>query len=119
MAVGIWLLLRVVVNTDPNINANRIFFLASLLLAAGALGSILSWFGLAQRWPAPKSYGIAVRQGVWIGLLVMLVALFKLANFLTFYAVGATLLVLGGLEAILLLQGEENAGSPPPVSEEG
>lgn len=111
IAAAIWLGLRLIINTDPTQAVNVIFFVFALFLAFGSLGTLVAWALWARRWTEPKGYQIAIRQGIWLGLFAALIATLQVWHLLSWLAVGAMVLVLGGLEALLLLQ-------PEPVTRE-
>lgn len=106
MAAALWLGQRQIFSTDPNIPINLIFFLFALFIGAGSLGALLSWALWARRWAEPKGYRIAIRQGIWVGLFVALIATLLVWQLLSWLAAGALVLVFVGLEALLLLQPE-------------
>jgi hypothetical protein len=114
-AAAVWLGLRMIINTDPDSVVNVLIFLLALFLAASSFGALCAWALWARRWREPKGYQIAVRQGAWAGLVAALVAVLQMWQLLTWLAVGAMLLVFGGVEALLLLQPEP---VPTPSTEE-
>jgi hypothetical protein len=103
-AAAIWLGLRLITNTDPDVMVNVVLFLFALFLAFGSLGTLVAWLLWARRWGEPKGYQIAVRQGIWVGLFATLLAALQVWHLFSWLAVGALVLVLGSLEALLLLQ---------------
>ncbi len=110
-AAAIWLGLRLIITTDPTLAVNVILFVFALFLAFGSAGTLVAWTLWARRWAEPRGYRIAIRQGIWVGLFAALIATLQVWQLLSWLAVGAMVLVLGGLEALLLLQ-------PEPVTTE-
>lgn len=109
MAVAIWLGQLMVITTDPNQPVNVALFVFALFLGAGSFGALAAWLLWARRWKEPKGYIIAVRQGIWVGTLVALSAILLIWDLFSWLAAGAIVLVLGGLEALLLLQPDSAA----------
>lgn len=111
IAAAVWLGLRLIINTDPTQAVNIILFVFALFLAFGSAGALMAWVLWARRWAEPKGYQIAIRQGIWVGLFAALIATLQVWHLLSWLALGAMILVFGGLEALLLLQ-------PDPVTTE-
>jgi hypothetical protein len=105
-AAAIWLGLRLIITTDPTQAVNVVLFVFALFLAFGSVVALLAWALWARRWTEPKGYQIAIRQGIWAGLFAAMIATLHVWQLLSWLAVGAMVLVLGGLEALLLLQPE-------------
>jgi hypothetical protein len=103
-AVAIWLGLRLIITTDPDTPVNVGVFVFALFLAFGSFGALVAWLLWARLWAEPKGYRIAIRQGIWVGLFAALIATLQVWQLLSWLAVGALILVLGGIEALLLLQ---------------
>ena len=103
-AAAVWVGMRLIITTDPDAVTNVLLFLFVLFLASGTFGALCAWALWARRWPEPRGYRIALRQGGWVGLVVALAALLQVWQILTWLALGAMFLVFGGFEALLLLQ---------------
>lgn len=119
-ATAIWLGLRLIITTDPTRAVNVILFVFALFLTFGSVGTLVAWTLWARRWAEPRNYRIAIRQGIWIGLFASLIATLQVWQLLSWLAVGALVLVLGGLEALLLLQPDSlttEAGDGEPAKE--
>jgi len=108
-AGAIWLGLRLIITTDPDTSVNVGLFVVALFLAFGSFGALVAWLLWARRWAEPKGYPIALRQGIWVGMFAALIATLQVWQLLSWLAVGAMLLIFGGLEALLLLQPESGA----------
>lgn len=107
--VALWLLLHMIINTDPDTPLNLVIGIFAAFLTAGSVAAALSLWTLARRWKEPKRYQIAVREGVWVGLLVAIIMSLRVFNLLSWLVAGALVLIFGGLEALLLLQPETSA----------
>lgn len=115
IAAAVWLGLRLATNTSPSTPVNVVLFHFALFLAFGSLGTLVAWLLWARRWAEIKGYQIAIRQGIWVGLLVTILGVLLIWQMFSWLAVGALTLVFGSLEALLLLQ--PDAISPADASD--
>lgn len=104
-ALAVWLGQRQVISSDPDESINVILFGVAVFLGVGSLTALLSWGLWTRRWQSSnKGYQVAIRQGIWVGLLVAAITLLHVWQLLSWLAIGAMVLIFGGLEALLLLQ---------------
>lgn len=104
-----WLLLRMVIHTDPEVPANVAIVLLLLFLFTASLTSLLSWALVRRLW-GEERFAMAVRHGVWAGLFLLLLPVLRWLDTLSVLVIGAVLLIILGLESLILLhqgQGEE------------
>ncbi len=101
--LAVWLIMRMVIHTDPDVPANVAVVLLLVFVAAGSLTSLLSW-GLIRRIAGEERFGAALRHGVWGGALLVALPLLRWLDALSPLVVGALLLIVCGLESLILLQ---------------
>ena len=117
-----WLLLRMIITTDPDSATNVAIVLFLLFVVTGTLVTLLSWILIRRFWEADR-YGIALRHGAWFALFLVSLPVLRWMDILSLPVAGSVLLVLVGLESLLLLQqgraGAQPAGAEPetPVAE--
>ncbi|MBA3534804.1 MAG: hypothetical protein H0T73_23070 [Ardenticatenales bacterium] len=104
-----WFLMRMVINTDPEVPANVMVVLLLLFLIVGSLTSLLSW-GLIRRLLGTDAYGMSIRHGFWAGLFLIALPILRWLGILSVLVIGAILLVIFGLESLLLLQQGQEEG---------
>jgi hypothetical protein len=101
--LSVWLIMRMVINTDPTVPANVAVVLLMLFLAGGSLTSLLSW-AVVRRALREDRYAMSLRHGVWGGLFLISLPLLRWLDALSVLVVSALLLIILGLESLLLLQ---------------
>jgi hypothetical protein len=109
--LSVWLIMRMVINTDPNVPANVAVVLLLLFLASGSLTSLLSW-GVTRRVLHEERYAMSLRHGVWGGLFLISLPLLRWLDALSVLVVSALLLIILGLESLLLLQPKKVEDEP-------
>ena len=110
-----WMLMRMVIHTDPQVPANVAMVLLFLFLLAGSLTSLLSWAFVRRLW-GEERFAMALRHGVWAGFFLVTLPVLRWMNALSVLVIGAVLLIILGLESLILLQqgqGEEARAISP------
>lgn len=116
IVLSIWMLMRMVINTDPDVTSNVAVVLLLLFCAAASLITLLSWWAI-RRWRGEERRAMAVRHGVWGGLLVVALPVLRWMDALSVLVLIAVLLVVFGLESLILLQPEHQTRAEEPMEE--
>jgi hypothetical protein len=103
--LSVWMMMRMVINTDPDVTSNVAVVLLLLFTAAASVITLLSWWAV-RRWRGEERRTMAVRHGVWGGLLVVALPLLRWMDALSVLVIIAVLLVVFGLESLISLQPE-------------
>jgi magnesium-transporting ATPase (P-type) len=122
--LAVWLLLRMVINTDPDVPTNVAVVLLLAFTIAASVITLASWW-LIRRFRGEERRAMAMRHGVWGGLLLVALPLLRWMEALSVLVIIAVLLVVFGLESLILLQpepqerAEEQADEPSVTPSKG
>lgn len=103
LGLSLWLIIRIVTRSSPDVTANVAVVLALLFLAAGSVVALVSWL-LVRALRGELNETMALRHGLWAGLFVVLLPLLRWGSLLNPLMVAALLLVIVSVEAMLMLR---------------